>query len=467
MGTRRGYENTLKRNRGKEHRERLEGDCRETSAPRSHRLCEVLGVLERYLKSKCTAFSIFLVQKLGFYWCTGRLRYQPQRFPEVQNLLLSITLTSSEFLRTAKHFGEPLSLAEEPFIVKQSDVFVHRAQVLIPNNKFSILSLKRKGIGFCRVMAEPSRNMEVEKLISYTDDLVKVLVEPRDLNNLSYCHQQNLSLSSSSHSHHQDVRSSLQDCEKKVDACKQKIEEARSETVADAELDLLQRELEEELEKEPLYHNVSYHLFLISTAIGDEFNDLEQQWISVQEQKKALQKIEKTKLRAQTTEKVKPLHRLKQRAKTGKGMNKTGQHVVQQMSSQLPTGCHRLFQCHSQSWTRFSSSVQLSLHLNPPGCLYLSSFSFTAPKTRSSLNLNVLRMILSMYASVTNIVPDLGEQSKISGCILWMNLLFSAPSSVFSDIVDKDKNAVEKFEYDTSKMTAFDICNGVWKIISE
>lgn len=38
---------------------------------------------------------------------------------------------------------------------------------------------------------------------------------------------------------------------------------------------------------------------LISTAIGEEFNDLEQQWISVQEQKKTLQKIEKTKLRTQ------------------------------------------------------------------------------------------------------------------------------------------------------------------------
>ncbi|XP_027929883.1 kinetochore protein SPC24 homolog [Vigna unguiculata] len=200
-------------------------------------------------------------------------------------------------------------------------------------------------------MAEPSRNMEVERLISYTDDLVKVLVEPRDLNNLSYCHQQNLSLSSSSHSHHHDVRSSLQDCEKKVDACKQKIEEARSETVTDAELDLLQRELEEDLEKERLLKEEF-------RAIGEEFNDLEQQWISVQEQKKTLKKIEKTKLRAQ--------------------------------------------------------------------------------------------MILSMYASVTNIVPDLGEQSKISGYI-----------------VDKDKDAVEKFDYDTSKMTDFDICNGVWKIISE
>ncbi|XP_014506523.1 uncharacterized protein LOC106766301 [Vigna radiata var. radiata] len=84
-----------------------------------------------------------------------------------------------------------------------------------------------------------------------------------------------------------------ENCEKKVDACKQKIEEARSETVADAELDLLQRELEEELEKECLLKEEF-------RAIGDEFNDLEQQWISVQEQKKTLQKIEKTKLRAQT-----------------------------------------------------------------------------------------------------------------------------------------------------------------------
>lgn len=50
-----------------------------------------------------------------------------------------------------------------------------------------------------------------------------------------------------------------------------------------------------------------------------------------------------------------------------------------------------------------------------------------------------------MYASVTNIVPNLDEQSKISGCILLMNLLFSVPSSVSSGIllilsVQKKKN---------------------------
>ena len=58
------------------------------------------------------------------------------------------------------------------------------------------------------------------------------------------------------------------DCEKKVDACKQKIEEARSETVTDAELDLLQRELEEDLEKERLlkeeFRYVSSCVFVFS-----------------------------------------------------------------------------------------------------------------------------------------------------------------------------------------------------------
>ncbi|GAU29771.1 hypothetical protein TSUD_161760 [Trifolium subterraneum] len=120
--------------------------------------------------------------------------------------------------------------------------------------------------------------------------------------------------------------------QKKIDSHKKKIEDARSETASDTELELLQRELDEELEKEP---------------ISNEFNDLEQQQISVREQKKKLQKIEQEKQRT--------------------------------------------------------------------------------------------RMLLSMYASVTNIVPNLDDQSKISGYI-----------------VEKEKNAVEKFEFNTSQMTTLD-----------
>lgn len=42
------------------------------------------------------------------------------------------------------------------------------------------------------------------------------------------------------------------DYQKKIDECRQKTEQARSGVVEDAELDLLQRELEEQLEKERL-----------------------------------------------------------------------------------------------------------------------------------------------------------------------------------------------------------------------
>jgi len=42
------------------------------------------------------------------------------------------------------------------------------------------------------------------------------------------------------------------DYQKKIDSHKQKIKHARSETAADADLELLQRELDEELEKERL-----------------------------------------------------------------------------------------------------------------------------------------------------------------------------------------------------------------------
>lgn len=58
-------------------------------------------------------------------------------------------------------------------------------------------------------------------------------------------------------------------------------------------------------------------------------------------------------------------------------------------------------------------------------------------------------MKLAMYASVTKIIPNLDEDSKISGCIM-----------------DKEKEAVEYFEYDSSKDTPFNTCNSIWEKIS-
>ncbi|KAL5550759.1 hypothetical protein UlMin_000935, partial [Ulmus minor] len=55
---------------------------------------------------------------------------------------------------------------------------------------------------------------------------------------------------------------------------------------------------------------------------------------------------------------------------------------------------------------------------------------------------------LSMFASVTNIIPDLDDPSKVLG-----------------HIIDRDKKAVQKFEFDPTQMTAFDTCNTIWKKI--
>ncbi|XP_028786407.1 kinetochore protein SPC24 homolog [Neltuma alba] len=198
-------------------------------------------------------------------------------------------------------------------------------------------------------MDDSSRKIDLDKLFSYSDDLIKVLKDKRDINCLTQYLEQSNSLSSSCNADFNEVRSLLEDYQKKIDECKQKTAQARSEVVADAELDLLQKELEEELEKE---RTLGAEL----RACSIEFNDLEQKRISILERKKNLQKLEQDELRTQ--------------------------------------------------------------------------------------------MMLSMYASVTNIIPNLDDQSKISGYI-----------------VEKDKNLVEKFEYDPSKMTALDVCNEIWKIV--
>ncbi|CAN1820562.1 Kinetochore protein SPC24 homolog [Linum perenne] len=58
---------------------------------------------------------------------------------------------------------------------------------------------------------------------------------------------------------------------------------------------------------------------------------------------------------------------------------------------------------------------------------------------------------LSMYASVTNIIPELDDRSTISG---------------LTDIVDREKRMVEKFELDSTEMSPFETCDSIWKMIN-
>ncbi|CAK9150427.1 unnamed protein product [Ilex paraguariensis] len=192
--------------------------------------------------------------------------------------------------------------------------------------------------------------IDVHKVISYSNDLVEFLNNQKDVNCLKHCLEQSKALQFQCHAHFNDVQSSIQDCEKKIDMCKQKTDETKSEIAEDAEIELLQKELEEEFQRE---HLLTEELRVINNEIGE----LECQRVSVEERRQIWNKLEQDGLRAQ--------------------------------------------------------------------------------------------MKLSMYASVTNIIPNLDDQSEISGYI-----------------VEKDRNVVEKFEFDPVKMTAYDTCNSIWKMIN-
>ncbi|KAG8647788.1 kinetochore protein SPC24 homolog isoform X1 [Manihot esculenta] len=199
-------------------------------------------------------------------------------------------------------------------------------------------------------MADSSGKIDVEKLITYSDDLVAVLKEKRDINILTQCLDKSKALRSSCDAEFNEAQTLLEAHQKKINECKQKTEKAKLEVPADAELDILQKELEAEQEKE--------HLLMEELrVINNEISDLECQRISREDQKKALKKLEQEELRAQRK--------------------------------------------------------------------------------------------LSMYASVTNIIPDLDDHSKISG-----------------HIVDRENKMVEKFEFDPANVAAFDTCQSIWKMIN-
>ncbi|XP_023518318.1 uncharacterized protein LOC111781837 [Cucurbita pepo subsp. pepo] len=199
-------------------------------------------------------------------------------------------------------------------------------------------------------MGDFSGKMNIEDLLSYGDDLVALLKDQNDVQTLNQCLQQFNALQSSCHDDSRNVHSSVQDYEKKIEECRVKTEEAKARTVADDEMDILEKEIEEEVREE---HLLMEEIRLVTNQI----NELDRQRISVQERKQATKKLEQQELRAQRK--------------------------------------------------------------------------------------------LSMYASVTDIIPNMDDHSKISG-----------------HIVDRNKRVVQKFELDPTKMSSFDICNDIWNMIN-
>ncbi|KAG5550651.1 hypothetical protein RHGRI_015563 [Rhododendron griersonianum] len=134
-------------------------------------------------------------------------------------------------------------------------------------------------------MGDSTRKIDVEKLIAFGDDLVGCLKDEKDVKNLT----QHLELSKALQSHcdadSKAVRNLLQDYRKKIDLSKKMADEAKSEAVADAEMDFLQKELA-----------VSN---MINTVITNEIGDLEHQGVSVEERRLLLKKLEQEELRTQ------------------------------------------------------------------------------------------------------------------------------------------------------------------------
>ncbi|XP_058002984.1 kinetochore protein SPC24 homolog [Hevea brasiliensis] len=141
-------------------------------------------------------------------------------------------------------------------------------------------------------MGDFSGKIDVEKVISYGNDLVALLKEKRDINILTQWLDKSKSLRSSCDVEFNEARTLLEDYQRKIDECKQKTEKAKLEVPAESELDCLQKELEAEQEKERL-------LMEELRVINNDINDLELLRISVEEQKQAQKKLEQEELRAQ------------------------------------------------------------------------------------------------------------------------------------------------------------------------
>ncbi|EYU41944.1 hypothetical protein MIMGU_mgv1a016777mg [Erythranthe guttata] len=95
-------------------------------------------------------------------------------------------------------------------------------------------------------MGEKSRKLDMEELMNYSNNLIEVLKEEKDAIGLDHFLRHTEASQSQWAKHHHEVASSIEDYKRKINASKQEAAAAESDTVPDAELDLLQKVLDEE-----------------------------------------------------------------------------------------------------------------------------------------------------------------------------------------------------------------------------
>lgn len=201
-------------------------------------------------------------------------------------------------------------------------------------------------------MGNLSESFDIEDLMSYGDDLISLLNAKNGFEVVSQSFEDLKALRFVCDEDFNQTQRSIQDCKKKLVACKKKTEEAYSDvSCGDDDVERLQKELDEEME-------IECKLKDELRVVAEELKDLNAQWMSVDEQRQSVKRKERDDLRAEK--------------------------------------------------------------------------------------------MLSMYASVTKVIPDVEDPSKISGYM-----------------VDREKKVIEKFQFETNKMTAYETCNSIWSIINK
>ncbi|KAL3650660.1 hypothetical protein CASFOL_007063 [Castilleja foliolosa] len=139
-------------------------------------------------------------------------------------------------------------------------------------------------------MGETSRRMDMGELMTYSNNLIELLKEEKDVADLKHFLRQSEALESQCVKDFNEAQRSIKDYEKKIYACKQKAEAAVSESASDVELGSLQKELDEGQKLEWMLRE--------DLTIINEIDDLERQRVSGEEEMQTIKKIEQDELRA-------------------------------------------------------------------------------------------------------------------------------------------------------------------------
>ncbi|XP_049932144.1 kinetochore protein SPC24 homolog isoform X3 [Nymphaea colorata] len=141
-------------------------------------------------------------------------------------------------------------------------------------------------------MADRTRKLGINDIISFADDLIGILKSRRDVEDLAHVFDSIAELQSSCSRDNFESSINMEDVKQKIDTCRQKID-GQKETIAEDELKHLQNKLESELQQEQELHQKL-------RKIMEQIDDFESKKVYIEERKKDLMSVNKEDSRAQS-----------------------------------------------------------------------------------------------------------------------------------------------------------------------